>query len=359
MNFDLVDYMSRGIEGLVKDTLKVTFRNPKQSAFFLQFAISSKKATERRRTYEKNGEHIPSFLIASITNDCNLNCVGCYAMANNPGCEIKELQADVWKRIFDEADELGISIIMLAGGEPMLRSDVLKEAAKKKGILFPVFTNGTILDGESLSFFSSYRNLVPIISIEGNESVTDLRRGKGVYSQAEKAISKFQDERLLYGISVTVTSENLDTVIDIAFVEELIKYECKVLIYVEYVPVDVPDLALNDEDREKLGNSVNDLRKDFDDIIIVSFPGDEAESGGCLAAGRGFAHINAAGGVEPCPFSPYSDLNLKDVSLREALKSPLFTHLKEDGILTAEHTGGCVLFEQEDKIASLASNIDS
>ena len=47
-----------------------------------------------------------------------------------------------------------------------------------------------------------------------------------------------------------------------------------------------------------------------------------------MAAGRGFFHINSHGSAEPCPFSPYSDTNVRDTSLRQALQSPLFTALQ-------------------------------
>ena len=88
-------------------------------------------------------------------------------------------------------------------------------------------------------------------------------------------------------------------------------------------------------------------------MIFISFPGEEKDMGGCLAAGRGFFHIAANGDAEPCPFSPYSDTNLRDIPLKDALRSPLFTKLKSEGILQKEHTGGCVLFEQKDAVSSL------
>ena len=100
---------------------------------------------------------------------------------------------------------------------------------------------------------------------------------------------------------------------------------------------------------------MNYLRASKNEMTIISFPGDEAESGGCMAAGRGFFHISASGSAEPCPFSPYSDMNLRGASVREALKSPLFTRLRTEEILTAVHKGGCVLFEQEETVAGLAS----
>ncbi len=88
-------------------------------------------------------------------------------------------------------------------------------------------------------------------------------------------------------------------------------------------------------------------------MLFISFPGDEKSSGGCLAAGRGFFHINPQGGAEPCPFSPYSDINVRDTSVREALQSKLFTSLRSSDTLMEEHPGGCVLFERRDQVEDL------
>ena len=116
-----------------------------------------------------------------------------------------------------------------------------------------------------------------------------------------------------------------------------------------------PDIVLDTESREHLASRVEKLRASQEGMVFISFPGDEAESGGCLAAGRGFFHISASGDAEPCPFSPYSDLNLRDSSLRDALKSPLFTRLRDGGYLATRHTGGCVLFEQKETVEQLVS----
>lgn len=61
------------------------------------------------------------------------------------------------------------------------------------------------------------------------------------------------------------------------------------------------------------------------------------------------------GGAEPCPFSPYSDINVKDTSLREALKSKLFLALQEEGVLNEDHAGGCILFEKRAQVEHLLS----
>ena len=80
--------------------------------------------------------------------------------------------------------------------------------------------------------------------------------------------------------------------------------------------------------------------------MFVAVPWDEAEAGGCLSAGRGFVHINASGGVEPCPFAPYSDADLTEVSLLEALKSPFLARLREMPELVDYEGAGCELWKQ-------------
>ena len=75
--------------------------------------------------------------------------------------------------------------------------------------------------------------------------------------------------------------------------------------------------------------------------------------GGCMAAGREFFHINSHGNAEPCPFSPFSDINVKTTSLREALHSPLFTSMRLTGLLQGEHEGGCVLYEKREQVEAL------
>ena len=113
------------------------------------------------------------------------------------------------EKIFDEAEEIGISFILLAGGEPLLRWDVIQEAGKKPGILFPVFTNGTFIGDKYMELFDQHRNLIPVISIEGNKEKTDYRRGEGVYDKLISVMDGLCEKDLIFGASVTVTSANL------------------------------------------------------------------------------------------------------------------------------------------------------
>ena len=357
-NFDLQNYLIEGVEGVVKEAIKATLKNPRESAFMLKFAKATRIASKKRREAEDNGEHIPPFLIASITSKCNLHCAGFYSRCNHATTDaepVSQLTSEEWLRIFDEADELGISFILLAGGEPMLRRDIIEAAGKKQNILFPIFTNGTFIDEQYFALFDKCRNLVPIMSIEGSKEITDNRRGKGIYDKLIANMEEFRKRGLIFGASVTVTTQNYKEVTSDKFLNSLSDRGCKAVIFVEYVPVteESSELAPSDTEREYLMNEIQGLREERPEMVYIAFPGDEKSSGGCVAAGRGFFHINSHGGAEPCPFSPYSDVNIKSSSLREAMHSPLFMALQSGDILLDDHDGGCVLYEKRELVESI------
>ncbi len=357
-DFNIQEYMTHGVERVVSDAIKATLRNPRESAYMAKFALATKAASKKRAGLEAEGEHIPPFLIASITSSCNLHCAGCYSRCNNATEDtepVKQLTDEEWLKVFEEADELGVSFILLAGGEPLLRRGVIEAAGKKQNILFPIFTNGTYMSDKYFELFDKNRNLIPIMSIEGEQEATDHRRGEGVYEKLVSNMDELNRRGLIYGASVTVTTENLKDVSSESFIGKLSDKGCKAVIFVEFVPVteDSTHLAPGDEDREYLKAEIMRLRQEHPEMVFVSFPGDEKSSGGCIAAGRGFFHINSHGGAEPCPFSPYSDINVKDTSLREAMNSRLFKALQQEGVLLDDHAGGCVLYEKRAEVEAL------
>ena len=80
-------------------------------------------------------------------------------------------------------------------------------------IMFPIFTNGSYLGDKYLELFSRCRNLLPIMSIEGDESHTDERRGDGIYAKQMENMAALKERNILFGISVTVTKDNLEKVL--------------------------------------------------------------------------------------------------------------------------------------------------
>ena len=359
-NFDLQEYLSNGAEAIVKDAIRASIKNPKESLFLAKFTKHTKKASKIRQKYSEKGQNIPVFLISSITSSCNLHCTGCYSRANNACSDdapLNQLSAEEWEDIFSQAKDIGISFIVLAGGEPMIRLDVIEKASRFDEILFPIFTNGTLLNEDYLKLFDENRNLVPIFSIEGDEEITDSRRGEGVYNTLLNSMDLMKRNNIIFGASLTFTKGNLSDLLSREYIDRLHDFGCKVVFFIEYVPVneDTIDLAPTDVERDLLLKELDGLRKDYEDMLFLSFPGDEKTSGGCLAAGRGFFHINSHGGAEPCPASPYSDINVRDTSLMEALNSKFFRSLRDGGILLDDHEGGCVLFEHKEEVEEMLS----
>ena len=198
-DFRLEKYLSDGVERILRGILRVS--DPRGSFFMLKFMAAEKRARRLREIAEEEGGHIPPFLIASITSQCNLHCKGCYARASGACAEELhegELTGAQWDDIFGQAEKLGISFILLAGGEPLMRRDVIESAGRHKKVIFPVFTNGTIMQEDCLTLFSENRNLLPVLSIEGGKEQTDARRGSGVYQRLRQAMGSLKKRSLLF-----------------------------------------------------------------------------------------------------------------------------------------------------------------
>ncbi len=346
---DLDSYLSKGTLRIA--TQLVSLMGP---ARMLSVLATQKQAIGKRNHAARQGLHVPPFLIASIATGCNLRCTGCYARANG-SCHdsaSSELGAQQWDSLFGQCEELGIGFILLAGGEPFTKMDVIMAAATHTTCIFPVFTNGTLLDEQRIGLLASAHNIIPMLSIEGDARQTDARRGVGVHNQVMSAMKALSDKQVLFGASVTLTTANMHQVLSPAFAQELQEHGCSAIIYVEYVPAAGGDdsLALDQDKRNESLELLANLRSAVPAMMFLSFPGDELQGGGCLAAGRGFFHINAHGGAEPCPFSPVSDTNVLDVGIEGALRSPLFTSLQSSGILSQAHGGGCVLFGHDQEL---------
>lgn len=361
-NRELTSYYNATMENMIADILKSTAKNPKETAFLLRAQRSVRQLAKRRTAHEQAGRHIPAFLISSITASCNLFCAGCYARANGmcgERSEREELSPDAWESIFRQGAALGIPFHLLAGGEPLLRREVLQRAARVKEVIFPVFTNGTLMDAFYLELFDKHRNLVPVLSIEGSREQTDARRGADTYQTLLSAMEALNKRKILFGASITVTAENLEQAASKAFLDLLQGFGCRLSVFVEYVPVEpsTRPLALTEETRAALETRLSALKTQYQTMLFLSFPGDETLLGGCLAAGRGFFHIGPDGSAEPCPFSPYSDRNLKTHTLLEALSSPLFERLRQENLVGVPHDGGCALFEREEAVKAICREL--
>ena len=118
------------------------------------------------------------------------------------------------------------------------------------------------------------------------------------------------------------------------------------------------DLMLTPKEREIFRSQMLNYRA-TKSIYIIHSPGDEEFFGGCVSAGRGFAHITPAGDLTPCPISNIATHNLTTSTLREALASPLFKEIRENEHLLETEGMPCALFAHPKEVDALAKAVDA
>jgi MoaA/NifB/PqqE/SkfB family radical SAM enzyme len=258
------------------------------------------------------------------------------------------------RSIIQEARELGISFILLAGGEPLVRPEILNITKDALEIIFPLITNGLLIDEKLLTKLKEQKNVVPVISLEGYKKDTDERRGKGVYDHLQRIIRLMREKNIFFGLSFTINRSNFDAVTNKGFIKHFLDSGCKLFFFVAYVPIEQgpENWILSKEQRDRLISLTYQFRSKFPGLFFA-FPGDEEKFGGCLSAGRGFLHINPEGDLEPCPFVPYSDTNLSVFPLREALQSEFLRKIRQNHEHLRRMQGSCTLWEKREWVRSL------
>lgn len=303
--------------------------------FFCDWVTEAKK----REKLEEEGFKAPWFFVISPSNACNLNCYGCYAHEYKKGQGLSYATLD---RILKEAKELGIRFLTISGGEPFYYKDKetgkdLWDLAKKHNdMYFQVYTNGTLLDKNTIERLAKIGNVAPAISMEGFKKETDERRGKGVWEKINKARQDLYKAGVLQGFSVTVTRENVDVVTSDEFVDELIAKNVSFGWYFIYIPIGKEpaiELMPTPEQRDKLRQKIWEWRSKKP-IFIGDFWNDGPWVGGCIAGGRKYFHINSQGDIEPCVFIHFAVDNIFNLwkegkGLKEAILSPFFLSIRK------------------------------
>jgi len=286
--------------------------------------------TNRRDEYrEKYGAHSPVFFVISPTMRCNLGCYGCYAGEYSQ--ENTGLSYDLIDRVITEGKEMGIHFVVVSGGEPFTRKDLLKIYEKHSDVGFQIYTNGSLLDEETVQKLAELGNVMPCISIEGYEKETDERRGRGHFKKIMEAMDRLKRAGVIFGFSVTSTRRNTDVVLEDKFIDMLVEKGAALGWYFTYIPIGrKPDISLmqTPEQRDYQRRRVSEIRNSKP-ILLADFWNDGWMTNGCISGGERYFHINANGDVEPCVFAHFAMDNIKNKPLAEALNSPLFRKIRD------------------------------
>jgi MoaA/NifB/PqqE/SkfB family radical SAM enzyme len=275
---------------------------------------------------ERTGVHTPLVLLISPTMRCNLACEGCYAAGYSAAAD---MSPELLQGIIDQANEIGIYIFTVLGGEPFLRMDMLDVGAANPDSFFQVFTNGTLLTETSVDRLAALGNMAPVLSIEGDRQATDERRGEGVHDQIMETMDRLGEAGVGFGYSATVTRRNFRFLMSPEFFDLMIAKGAIMGWNFLYMPVGRdPDMSLMlaPAERNEFRENVLALRKSKP-LASLDFWGDSIFVGGCIA-GKWYAHVNSEGWVEPCIFMHYATHNLNTCTLEEALTSDYFREIQ-------------------------------
>ena len=259
-------------------------------------------------------------------------------------------------RVMTEAEDIGINFFVISGGEPTVRMDDLISLAKSHNeSVFHIFTNGTLITKERAQEFAEIGNMTFAISLEGFEEETDARRGKGIFKKVMQAMDNLREAGVPFGFSGTYTRENTEVLGSDEWIDLMIEKGCLYGWLFTYVPVGGDsdlDYMATPEQRLFMLEQVERWRNEKP-IFIADFWNDGPFVEGCIAGGRNYFHINAMGDVEPCAFVHYANVNIKDTSLVEALKSPLFMEYQKNQPFNSNHLRPCPIIDNPEWLEEL------
>jgi MoaA/NifB/PqqE/SkfB family radical SAM enzyme len=364
MNNNRTKFLTRTLKRIDPTMAKIfmpwILKNPKNLYAIMRLARAYRKSRRKRKEEFLKNLKVPPFLILSITSQCNLKCTGCYAAATRTSYDNKNsntLNLEQWINIIKEASELGVFGFIIAGGEPFLMANLLEISELFKDRLFLIVTNGTILGEQDYKRLKHLKNTVIIVSIEGNQELTNLRRGSGVYEKVLSTINRLDKIGVICGISVTINRNNFKFWMESKNIDDLISKGVRLTFLLEYIPVDNDiELMLTENESKEFRKKVLHYRE-TKQIFLIHSPGDEEYLGGCMAAGRGFAHITPSGDLTPCPISNIATHNLTTSTLRDGLKSQLFKIIRENKHLLEINRSPCALFSHPEEVNNLVKKV--
>jgi MoaA/NifB/PqqE/SkfB family radical SAM enzyme len=309
--------------------------------FAHDIVLQKGEPTARAKFIATYGVKPPQILLVSPTKFCNLNCKGCYA--DSTAINEKLTWANLEHLVDDIRNLWGSRFMVFSGGEPLAYRDegkgVLDLAERHPDVFFMMYTNGTLIDDDTAKRMARLGNVMPSISIEGMKEKTDARRGEGVFDKIVAAMGRLRREKVLFGLSITATKDNIeeilsDKVVDFYFNEMGAHYAW----VFQYMPIGrafTLDSLPTPQQRLWMWKRSWELIRDRQ-LYISDFWNGGTAALGCIGAGRagGYMAVQWNGDVVPCVFAPYSPANINQIyaegkNLMDVWSSPFFKKYRE------------------------------
>jgi MoaA/NifB/PqqE/SkfB family radical SAM enzyme len=306
------------------------------------------RSVQKFKARLEKGEVFPPFLFVSITNTCNLRCQGCWVDVDRP----KHLMPfEDMDRLVRSAKAHGNAVFGVLGGEPLLHPDLPRLLRAHPDCYFQVFTNGHFLTDDLARDLRRAGNATPLVSIEGSDTVSDVRRGrKDVLAKTMAGLEASVRHGLVTGVASSVCRSNFDDLVREAWIDRLVSLGVHYTWFHTYRPVGpkaTPDLALSPDEVVALRRFVVDMRNRKPIAIVDAYYDDRGEAL-CPAATGVSHHISPFGDVEPCPIVQFATETIRDHD-GDVFRTMTGSALLRDFRRTAAGaTRGCIVLERPD-----------
>ena len=303
----------------------------------------------------KKGQFFPPFLYISIINSCNLRCQGCWV---DVASKQQTIDLPAMNKLITEAKQQGNTFFGIVGGEPFMHPELFQILEAHPDCYFQVFTNGQFITDEKARRLFELGNVTPLISVEGNEIISDERRGRSdVYQKTLAGIENCLRHNVMTGVCTSLAKSNIDHLLTEKWVDRLIEMGVLYTWFHVYRPMGPdakPELCLTPEQQRKARQFVVDMRAKKPIIIIDAYYDGEGQAL-CPAANGISHHINPWGDIEPCPIVQFSreSIHAKDDSRSLFDKFTKSEYLADFRQLSQETTRGCIVLERPDLLQQL------
>lgn len=323
---------------------------------FWNLGIKGIRSVQKHKWRLKKGQFFPPFLYISIINSCNLRCQGCWV---DVAAKQEIIEPEAFHKMLKEAKAMGNSFFGIVGGEPFMHPHLLDMLAEHRDCYFQIFTNGQFITDEKAKRIRKLGNITPLISVEGNEIVSDERRGrKDVYNRTMEGIHNCLNNKVMTGVCTSLCQTNIDDLLNEQWVDRLIEMGVMYTWFHIYRPMGPdasPELSLSPEQQLRARQFVVEMRAKKPIVIIDAYYDGEGQAL-CPAATGISHHINPWGDIEPCPIVQFTKESIHDRNNDQRTLGEKFVQsefLSDFRQLAQETTRGCIVLERPDLLKQL------
>ena len=304
---------------------------------------------------QKPERFVPLVISWNVTRECNLKCNHCYLDADGKKLD-NELSTQEGKQLMDQINEVSRPLLILSGGEPMLRPDIFEliEYGSKKGIKMGLGSNGYLIDDAVAKKLKTSGIATVSISLDSHIPAQhdDFRGVNNAWERAVNACKALRKNNVLVQVNTTLTHENYDQIDDIMSLAESIGVENFHLFFL--VPTG-RGVKLTDISPQKYEEMITttfakvhrhrlNVRPSCAPQFMRIAQGMNMDMRqwirGCIA-GMYYCRIYPNGDVTPCPYMPIKLGNVREQSFKDIwFNSEVFKNLRNPNCLRGK-CGAC------------------